>query len=98
MAGAASRLLTLRRASTGTADGRPAPRGRGGRHAFWPSVAPHLPRTAAVHLGRYFFRSSPPSPRAAISPAIGPARLVNSVGMMNLVAGDDPSWLSVLKY
>jgi len=44
MAGAASRLLTLRRASTGTADGRPDSCGRGGRHALWPSVAPHLPR------------------------------------------------------
>ena len=93
MAGAASRLLTLRRASTGTADGRPGPRGRGGRHAFWPSVAPHLPRNP-TRLGAYFFSPS----RAAMSPARGPARLVNSVGMMNLVAGDDPSWLSVLKY
>ena len=94
LAGAASRLLTLRRASTGTADGRPGPYGRGGRHAFWPSVAPHLPR-ASIRLGSYFFS---PSPRAAMRPASGPARLVNSVGMMNFVAGDEPSWLSVLKY
>ena len=94
LAGAASRVLTLHGASAGAADGRPGPRGRGGRHAFWPSVAPHFPRNSA-RLEGYFFS---PSPRAAMSPAIGPARLVNSVGMMNLVAGDDPSWLSVLKY
>jgi hypothetical protein len=94
MADAASRLLTLPRASTGTAYGRPGSLGRGGGHAFWPSVAPHLPRRS-IRLEVYFFS---PSPRAAMRPARGPARLVNSVGMMNLVAGDDPSWLSVLKY
>jgi hypothetical protein len=94
MAGAAPRVFTFRRASAGTADGRPGSRGRGGRHAFWPSVAPHLPRTS-IRLDGYFFS---PSPRAAMMPASGPARLVNSVGMMNFVAGDDPSWLSVLKY
>jgi hypothetical protein len=94
MAGAASRVLTLPGASTATADGRPCTRGRGGRHAFWPSVAPHLPPNW-IRLDGYFFS---PSPRAAMMPASGPARLVNSVGMMNLVAGDDPSWLSVLKY
>ncbi len=94
MADATSRVLTLPCATTGAAHGRPGPRGGGGRHAFWPSVAPHLPRKP-IGLDGYFFS---PSPLAAISPASGPARLVNSVGMMNLVAGDDPSWLSVLKY
>src|SRR6267143_288175 len=94
LADATSRVLTLPCATPGAADGRPAPRGRGGRHAFWPSVAPHLPRKS-IRLGGYFFS---PSPRAAMIPASGPARLVNSVGMMNFVAGDDPSWLSVLKY
>ena len=94
MAGAASRLLTFRRASTGTADGRPGPCGRGGRHAFWPSVAPHLPRTS-IRLDGYFFS---PSPRAAMMPASGPARLVNSVGMMNFVEGDAPSCFSASKY
>jgi len=44
MADATSRLLTLPCATTGAAHGRPGPRGGGGRHAFWPSVAPHLPR------------------------------------------------------
>ena len=87
MAGAASRLLTFQRAFTGAADGRPGPRGRRGRHALWPSVAPHLPRKS-TRLDDYFFS---PSPRAAMMPASGPARLVNSVGMMNFVAGDDPS-------
>ena len=95
MADATSRLLTLPCATTGAAHGRPGPRGGGGRHAFWPSVAPHLPRNSTRLAGRgYFFSPS----RAAMIPASGPARLVNSVGMMNLVAGDDPSWLSVLKY
>jgi len=94
MADATSRVLTLHCATTGAADGRPGPRGRSGRHAFWPSVAPHLPRKS-IRLGRYFFS---PSPLAAMIPASGPARLVNSVGMMNFVAGEDPSWLSVLKY
>src|SRR6266550_4755609 len=52
-------------------------------------------RPQSCSRGDYFFS---PSPRAAMMPASGPARLVNSVGMMNFVAGDDPSWLSVLKY
>ena len=94
MADATSRLFTFHCATTGAAHGCPGPRGRGGCHAFWPSVAPHLPRKS-IGLNGYFFS---PSPLAAMSPASGPARLVNSVGMMNLVAGDDPSWLSVLKY
>jgi len=93
MAGAASRLLTFRRASTGTADGRPGPCGRGGRHAFWPSVAPHLPRNSP-RLGGYFFSPS----RAATSALIGAARFVNSVGMMNFVEGDAPSCFSASKY
>jgi len=93
MAGAASRLLTYRSASTGTADGCPGPRGRGGRHAFWPNVAPHLPRNS-TRLGGYFFSPS----RAATSALIGAARFVNSVGMMNFVEGDAPSCFSASKY
>ena len=94
MAGAASRLLTLRRASTGTANGRPAPRGRRGRHAFWPSVAPHLSRKSTWLAAGYFFSPS----RAATSALIGAARFVNSVGMMNFVEGDAPSCFSASKY
>src|SRR6266550_821255 len=44
LADATSRVLTLLCATTGAAYGRPGPRGRGGRHALWPCVAPHLPR------------------------------------------------------
>ena len=44
VADATPRVLTLPCATTGAAHGRPGPRGRGGRHALWPSVAPHLPR------------------------------------------------------
>jgi hypothetical protein len=95
LAGAASRLLTLRRASTGTADGCPDPCGRGGRHAFWPSVAPHLPRSSTGLGRRYFFS---PSPLAATRALIGAARFVNSVGMMNFVEGDAPSCFSASKY
>src|SRR4029078_10213615 len=65
VAGATSRALTLRRALAGAADGRSRPRGRGGRHAFWPSVAPHLPHSSTRLEGGHFFS---PSPRAAIRP------------------------------
>jgi len=44
MADATPRVLTLPCATTGAAHGRPGPHGGGGRHALWPSVAPHLPR------------------------------------------------------
>jgi len=44
VADATPRVFTLPCATTGAAHGRPGPRGRGGRHALWPSVAPHLPR------------------------------------------------------
>ncbi len=94
MAGAASRLLTLRRASPGTADGRTRTPGRGGSHAFWPSVAPLLPRNSTRLEGGYFFSPS----RAATSALIGAARFVNSVGMMNFVEGDAPSCFSASKY
>jgi hypothetical protein len=94
MAGAASRLLTFRRASTGTADGRHPSRGRGGRHAFWPSVAPHLSRESTRLAAGYFFSPS----RAATNALIGAARFVNSVGMMNFVEGDAPSCFSASKY
>src|SRR5256885_1153247 len=45
LAGAASRVLTLRRATTGTANGRPGTPRRGGSPPVWPRGGPHLSRT-----------------------------------------------------
>src|SRR2546421_3750888 len=61
MAAATSRVLTLLCATTAAAHGRPGPRGRGGRHAFWPSVAPHLPRKS-IGLGAISSRRLPSPP------------------------------------
>ncbi len=94
MADATSRVLTLPCATTGAAHGRPGPRGRDGRHALWPSVAPSLPRESIRLDDGYFLSPS----RAATRALIGAARFVNSVGMMNFVEGDAPSCFSASKY